>query len=178
MKTTITLLAALLLCTTLAVADPYRGTIEYSFTSLVGAADPGQSFTGWYAYDSADGDGVFNAHSITGSLSVPLWMCAAGFLDLGEQFNLDLRVVAGVPDFAWGCDWGALSMNFYDDHFNFGIFRPETGSVRGTGVVTFGGPSLQVAQLARGVPDGGSTAALLLGALLGIACLRVRLVRP
>jgi hypothetical protein len=144
----------------------FKGTFSYTYTSLsqegIGV-EVGDTFTGWYRYESDTIDGTFFGFGGPGSLSGEVNF-PAHFnpyadnrpIDLSTQ-NPMLTVVDGVVTaFHWSPELGPVGVTMTESFFTMSdSFNP--GSGRGT--VSFSNP-----RPSSSVPDVGNTALLLAGA--------------
>jgi hypothetical protein len=170
----------------------YRGTIsvtfDYAFTMHdadgsswepgIAGVSVGDTFSGWYEYDSSTADGVFSPSSMEGSLngaiSMPglLFTGSSGLLGFTQHPYLCVTNDQ-VTSFSWGLTWGPTDANFVGSGWNLGTSRiaPTGDRYQAGGDLFFGGPTPvdpTPIDPPTAVPESGSVLLLLAGALIGL----------
>lgn len=128
-----------------ALAALYQGTFTYTFTYLSPAVEGvsvGQTFNGWYRYESPTIDGTFSGRSsgIAGQICIPRPFRYAGYETLSmDNLFISLTVTNGIlTDFYWHTTDMQLDMNW---DFSYVLFHHALyENIRGSGTATWTSP--------------------------------------
>jgi hypothetical protein len=157
--------------------NTYHGTITCTVTSIFnappGTLSVGDTFGGWYQYESPSVDGTFYGHPnilggellLVGGLDLPYPITFAkpsGFYGFDIQHSTMVVTGGVVMYFNWHPTLGPTDLNVDTASFGFTYSLLDIPA-RGSGTVVFSAPT---------VPDSSGTMILIIAAIIGLFGLR------